>query len=214
MSQFVQSKMKVSSSGILLAHQTQISGTVGGTHHFEPNDTPRAGEPNLAWFALTQAGGETIPLGDCDCELAVYPGIDPSPNATPIATPALKAISAEGLQNIPAAEILFPKVGAYELVLRGRPQGTATFEPFELQFSVTVAAGKVTDTVTDKKVVDKDVASTSAPTTSLPTTSAPTPSNPSTTNSFPPRIGIVSGVGLAALVALGLVLWKTLQRSV
>ncbi len=122
---------------IASAHQTQISDGVGGTHHIEPNDTPRAGEPSQTWFALTQSGGTAIGLSDCDCELQLL-----GSGGDVIASPALSAIAVEGLTDVPSAELTFPQVGAYVLTLTGRPKGTADFANFQLDFPVTVAAGK------------------------------------------------------------------------
>lgn len=125
----------------VLSHQTQISDGVGGTHHIEPSDTPKAGEPSQAWFALTQAGGTAIGLSDCDCELVLYGAGDEA-----IATPALSAIAVEGLTDVPSAELTFPQVGAYVLTLKGIPKGTADFPDFQLDFPITVAAGQATAT--------------------------------------------------------------------
>ncbi|WP_198805619.1 hypothetical protein [Leptolyngbya sp. BL0902] len=116
------------------AHQVQTSATVGGTLHIEPNDTPRAQEDSLIWLALTQRGGRVIPLEDCYCTLRIYQG------NTMLAQPYLQPITAEGYQNIPSATFMFPAVGAYTVVLEGRPQNDAEFEPFELSYNVTVAA--------------------------------------------------------------------------
>lgn len=128
----------------LLAHQIQIDRGVGATKHIEPNDTPRSGEPTRVWFALTRKGGEVIPLDRCDCTLAVY-AQPRSADATPIATPPLEPYSAEGYTDIPATEVTFPQVGAYELVLVGAPKaGLAepqSFDSFQLSFQVTVAQG-------------------------------------------------------------------------
>ena len=123
------------------AHQVDVAETVGGTLHIEPNDIPRAGESNLAWFALTQRGGEVIPLTNCDCNLSIYAQPYGAGDA-PIGQPELTGVSAEGYEGIPGAEILFPVVGAYELVLTGQPISAADFTPFELRFEVTVAAGQ------------------------------------------------------------------------
>lgn len=49
------------SAGVAWGHQVQISGTVGGTLHIEPNDTPRANEDTLLWVALTRQGGTAVP---------------------------------------------------------------------------------------------------------------------------------------------------------
>jgi hypothetical protein len=122
-----------------IAHETQIDETVGGTLHIEPNDVPRAKKPALAWFALTRRGGQPIPLADCDCRLAVYSN-SASEGDKPLATPGLKAVDAGGYRDIPAAEMTFPAVGRYELVVTGKPTEKADFQPFELSFEVTVAS--------------------------------------------------------------------------
>lgn len=116
------------------AHQVQTGGSVGATLHLEPNDTPRAQEDTLIWLALTQRGGRVIPLEDCYCTLRIYQG------NTMLAQPYLQPISAEGYQDIPSATFVFPAVGTYTLVLEGRPQNEAEFDPFELAYTVTVAA--------------------------------------------------------------------------
>lgn len=136
------------------AHQTQISDGVGGTHHIEPNDTPRAGEPSQTWFALTQAGGTAIGLSDCDCELVLADGAGET-----IATPALSAIAVEGLTDVPAAELTFPQVGAYVLTLMGGPKGSADFPEFRLDFPVTVAAGQA---ITEQAVPEGEASGDSA----------------------------------------------------
>lgn len=127
----------------LSGHQVKVSEDVGGTLHIEPNDVARAGEPSQVWFALAQAGGKVIPLADCDCQLQIYrqAHVQGSPGTEiPLATPPLQPITAEGYANIPSAQVVFPEVGAYMLVLRGLPRNTADFQAFELSFPVTVAA--------------------------------------------------------------------------
>lgn len=79
-----------------------------------------------------------MPLTDCDCQLAVFSQSEPEP----VLEPELKAVSAEGYEDIPGADINFPQVGAYELVLTGAPISGDGFEAFELRFPVTVAAGQ------------------------------------------------------------------------
>jgi hypothetical protein len=129
------------SSSPVLAHKTQVAGEVGGTIHIEPNDNPQAGTPSLTWFALTRQGGELIPLDACNCKLSLY--AQPRQSAdSPIAQPPLKAISAEGYENVPAADITFPNVGAYDLVLQGEAKTPDDFQPFELIFDVSVAVGQ------------------------------------------------------------------------
>ena len=130
----------------LLTHKVEIEEDVGATLHIEPADTPVAGEEVLAWFALTQRGGKTIPLSDCDCKLTVV-----SPQTEAIA-PALDPVDAEGYEDIPGARFTFPEVGNYQLILSGRPaDGVETFSPFELTFETTVAAGTSIPTVPENE---------------------------------------------------------------
>jgi hypothetical protein len=121
------------------AHKTEVAGDVAGTWHLEPNHSPKAGEPARVWVALTQQGGQVIPLEQCDCTLAVY-GTNQS-GAAPIAQPSLQAVSPERFQNIPGADITFPELGEYRIVLTGSPRAAATFAPFELSYTIIVAAG-------------------------------------------------------------------------
>lgn len=120
------------------AHQVEFQDDVGATLHIEPSDTPRAGEEVLAWFALTRKGGQTIPLADCDCTLAV----SVRSQTAPTLEPPLKAVEAGGYAGIPGATFTFPDVGAYTLILTGIPKQADGFTPFELDFEVTVAAGE------------------------------------------------------------------------
>ncbi len=122
------------------AHKVKIAEDVGATLHIEPNDNPRAGEPAQAWFALTRKGGKAIPLSECNCQLSVFS--EPrKPNESALVKPNLKAVVAEKYQGIPGADITFPKPGAYQLQLIGKPANGEGFKPFEFKFEVTVAAG-------------------------------------------------------------------------
>jgi hypothetical protein len=121
------------------AHETEISEDVGATFHIEPNDTAKAGEPAQVWFALTRAGGTSIPLDKCDCQLAIY-AQPRSPNTKPILQPLLKPLSTEGYKNIPSSTVTFPKIGIYDLEIIGKPVGGEDFKPFKLNFKITVAS--------------------------------------------------------------------------
>ena len=121
------------------AHKTEVSGDVAGTWHLEPNHSAKAGEPARVWVALTQQGGRVIPLEQCDCTLAVYRASQKA--SAPIMQPTLTAMSPESFENIPGAEITFPEVGEYRIVLTGSPAADATFTPFELSYTTVVAAG-------------------------------------------------------------------------
>ena len=134
--------LSVSGSLIMLpaqAHKTDISGDVAGTWHLEPDHSARAGEPARVWVALTQQGGSVIPLDQCDCQLAVYKANQP--DAPPLMQPQLQAMSPESFADIPGAEITFPEVGEYQVVLTGSPKAGAAFTPFEMSYTTVVAAG-------------------------------------------------------------------------
>jgi hypothetical protein len=119
----------------LIAHNVKTSGNVAATFHIEPNHNPKAGEPSQAWFALTKAGGEIIPLDRCNCQLRVI-----AKNET-LKQPQLKAISAEQYKGIPGAEITFPKAGIYTLEISGTPKNAEDFNEFKFAYDVTVQAG-------------------------------------------------------------------------
>lgn len=122
------------------AHKVEIVEDVGGTLHIEPNDNPQAGKAALTRITLTRKGGQVLPLEQCNCQLAVYPEPHPE-DSPPLLKPPLKAVSAEGYEGIPGAEIVFPKAGTYELELSGTPKAGASFKPFQLNYEVTVAGG-------------------------------------------------------------------------
>lgn len=170
------------------AHNVETAQDVGATFHIEPNDAPRAGKSELAWFALTQKGGKLIPLEDCNCQLAVYsqPSIKGSP---PLQQPPLKPVSAKRYKGIPGAEITFPKPGAYQLQLTGTPTNSANFTPFELKFDVTVAPGAP------------------APKTSLQTAQSPQEIKQ------PENRWLIPAIAIATILGLGIfgVVWRKLN---
>lgn len=120
-----------------IAHNVQVEQDVAVTFHIEPDHSPRAGEPAQAWFALTRRGGESIPLSECDCSLAVYAN-PRTPDAQPLLNPNLKAINAEQYSEIPGATLIFPQDGAYELEISGSPRDGSSFEPFSFTYTVNV----------------------------------------------------------------------------
>jgi hypothetical protein len=123
-----------------LAHNVQVDDQVAATFHLEPNHNPKAGEASKIWFALTKKGGEAISLANCDCALTVRQ------KDVVVATPALSATDVEQYRGIPAATFTFPMVGLYSLRLSGKPKAANGFNPFNLDYEVTVQAGKVTET--------------------------------------------------------------------
>ncbi len=121
-----------------LAHEVETAGDVAATFHIEPGHNPKAGQPSLAWFALTRRGGQMIPLSACACKLAVYPVPHVEGKTPPLLRPALTALNVERFKGIPSATITFPKPGIYELELSGKPKTGSSFSDFELSYQVTV----------------------------------------------------------------------------
>ena len=132
--------LAISFSPTIKAHNVKTSEDVGVTFHIEPDHSPRAGDSNQAWFALTRQGGSLIPLQECLCQLEVYLSGD----ETPVLTPELTPISPEQYQNIPGANIVFPQAGIYQLQLTGQPANPGDFAPFEVSYPVTVKPGVIT----------------------------------------------------------------------
>jgi hypothetical protein len=122
------------------AHTVKVSGDVAATFHIEPEHNPKAGQPSLAWFALTRKGGRLIPLAQCDCKLAVY--LEPQKEGSQsLMQPTLKPVAAEQYQGIPGADIKFPQAGIYQMELSGKPRAGANFQPFVLTYEITVQPG-------------------------------------------------------------------------
>lgn len=180
------------------AHKTEVSGDVAGTWHLEPNHSARAGEPARVWVALTQQGGRVIPLEACACNLAVYRANQKA--AAPLMQPALTPMSPERFENVPGAEITFPEVGEYRIVLTGSPTADATFTPFELSYTTVVAAGSAsTNPPTPQSAVEQD---TSEP---IPAASdRERVADPAIDRAFWGIAIAVGGVGLAAIAVLRL----------
>lgn len=174
-----------------IAHQVQLADDVGGTKHIEPNDTPRAGESTLVWFALTRRGGQIIPLDECNCRLSVYT----QPKAAgdrPVQEPPLRAITAEGYNGIPAADVTFPRVGAYELVLTGSPRAGDSFKPFQLTFTTTVATGRRASPAPEASPVEETVATPVLPPSPTGTSEQP-PTAPASSGAIAGTIGVLGG---------------------
>ena len=182
-----------------IAHKVEVVGEVGATLHIEPNDTPRAREEVLAWFALTQRGGQVIAEADSRCDLVIYAQPRPS-NAAPILTPALTAVDAEGYQDIPGARFAFPKVGAYTLLLSCIPEQAGDFDPFELDFEVTVAAGQAVSAPPSSEADKTEASSPSA---------AATPAATSPVSKF---VWVVGIGGLILLSVLAVSIWQSRQK--
>lgn len=181
----------------LQAHETEVEGKMAATWHIEPNDAPEAGKPSQVWIALTRAGGEVIPLSDCDCRLKIW-SVPKGPQ--PILEPDLTSISADHYQGIPAADVIFPDRGQYELELIGTPKAGAVFEAFTFTNEILVATGEAIETSTPP--------GTTAPYSLPPASPAISGSEPSEdlTDRKPPVVGSflpVAGVGLGILILGG-----------
>ncbi len=140
-----------------IAHNVQVGQDVAATFHIEPNHNPKAGSETLAWFALTRAGGQQIPLHDCACELRVFS--EPfQPGDFAILEPSLIATDSEGYEAIPGAKITFPKPGRYRLELAGKAKDGFSFRPFTFSYAVTVIGGTPAAMPVDAKSITSPVA--------------------------------------------------------
>ncbi len=123
------SALALALTGAALAHEMAHEGAVGGMLHIEPDDAPVVGAANVTWIELTLRGGQPV-AALCACTLNVYAGTY-KVGAKPVASPVVKAV-----QDKLNTAITFPKVGAYTLVLTGKPKAGTAFAPFTLQWVV------------------------------------------------------------------------------
>lgn len=183
------------------AHTVHVSGDVAATFHIEPNHNPKAGQPSQAWFALTQRGGKVIPFEQCTCKLKIH--LNPHKEGdAPTLEPVLKPISTAQYQNVPGADITFPKPGAYELEISGTPKAGAKFKPFELSYEVTVTASPIaSETITQPKPSTQTARET-------PTV---TPQLARGSRDFIGLKVAIAGLSLTGLIALGFFLRRKKQ---
>ncbi|MGP1386788.1 MAG: hypothetical protein ACTS2F_24745 [Thainema sp.] len=188
------------------AHKTEVSGDVAGTWHIEPNHSPKAGEPARVWIALTQQGGQIIPLEQCDCQLTIYRNTSSSADSAPVLKPSLEAVSPENYQSIPGADVVFPEVGEYRIELTGSPQAGATFTPFELSYTTVVAAGRAPQTTASSAETSPtggSQAEAPADGSSTATLQADAPSDrPLSNPTGLPSSGWLIGAGIGVAIAL------------
>lgn len=168
-----------------IAHTVKTARDVAATFHLEPNHNPKAGETTTVWFALTQAGGQPIPLGECNCRLEV------KQVEQVIDTVPLQPISAEQYQDIPGGNVVFPKVGIYQLIFSGSAKDGESFQPFALQYDVTVQPGNAIAVASPNAV------------TATAATADPVDRPPASTLFKPIGLGLMG----VAIMLLGIVLW-------
>jgi len=183
----------------VLTHNVEVAGDVAATMHMEPNHNPRSGEPALTWFALTRKGGALIPFEQCDCALKVYAAPYKEGDAA-VLQPGLSPVNAEQYKGIPGAQVVFPKAGQYILELSGTAKGKADFQPFELQYPVTVLTG---------------TAASTAPTLPTPPavpqpTATPVVSQPAEADN--PAVRTVVFLALPIALVVGLIGWQVRRR--
>lgn len=121
------------------AHQANSSETVNATIHLDPDDRPRAGQPSLTWFLLTQPNGDIISPSTCLCEVTVYNATDEAiAHDLPLSSIELEGHQAKGHQAI-STMITFPAPGDYTVVLSGQSKD-GSFDMFILEFPVTAVS--------------------------------------------------------------------------
>lgn len=171
----------------VLAHTIETDGNVGVLFHIEPHHNPKAGEPSQAWFALTKKGGDSISIDQCNCQLTVYS------EQQVVAQPALQGIAIEQYTKVPAATIVFPKAGVYQLKLQGKPKDGDAFNAFRVSYEVVVQPGTQTASPTPP------APSPQATPTATASGTAQSPITPSDTGSM--NTGVILGISIVALMA-------------
>lgn len=113
-----------------MAHEIARDGNVAALIHTDPDDAPRVAAPTTVFFELNQRGGRPILLSQCTCSLSVYAG-SVRPGAKPLSHGVLKQGKGEVLSSV-----TFPAVGAYTLLLQGKPKSGTAFSPFKLSWTI------------------------------------------------------------------------------
>lgn len=119
------------SSQPALAHVLEADQTVGAVIHLTPDDSPVAGERSDLFFEFKDKEGRFKPA-DCTCTVSV------TRDEREIYSQPLFANNTEpGLEN-PSFSYTFPEPGSYEVKISGKPLTEDAFNPFELEYTVTV----------------------------------------------------------------------------
>lgn len=114
----------------VLAHELARDGNVAALMHTDPDDAPLVGKPTAVFFELNQRGGRAIPLAQCACTLNVYAG-----SVRAGAKPLTRGVLRQGKGQL-LSSVTFPVVGAYTMVLQGKPKSGTPFPPFKLNWVV------------------------------------------------------------------------------
>lgn len=199
----------------ILAHNVKTNIDVGVTFHIEPDHSPQIGQESQAWFALTRKGGGLIPLAQCDCELNVYLDSDRNSQEKPLLTPTLISLSPEKYQNIPGANLVFPKPGIYQLELTGKPKETGDFTPFQVTYPVTVSSGFSTPRESKKISSESDQVAKQVSTKHPDQIAQSSSKKFSTKKEIKPNLPIIVPLLIGILVvSVGLItIWKLFVKS-
>ncbi len=135
------------------AHVLKSEGTVGAVMHISPQDDPAAREVTTLYLSFKDTA-DKMRLRDCDCILEL------KKSGEHIASVALQDDEVAQTVQRSTAQIVFPEVGVYELVVSGSPKVSDLFEPFTLVYPLRVA--RVSDVVVyDTQSEDETVSDTS-----------------------------------------------------
>jgi hypothetical protein len=188
----------------VIAHNVEIAGEVAGLWHIEPNHDPTAGIPSRVWVALSQRGGQALPLDQLQCQLTIVqqgakPGTQSNnpPSPPPIVLEP-KPLNDPSQPSALGSMVSFPRTGAYELRLACKPQPGSSIAAFVMNYEVTVARSVA------------PIASPIASPSPIGSTEAIAPQLPSP-RSLPSIPGAI-WLPLALLGTIGLVLWSKLPR--
>jgi hypothetical protein len=118
--------------GVVSAHVLKLDGTIAGILHGNPDDsTPIAGKP-ADYILMIDDATSRFSLPDCTCTISVIQG------AQVLSTRPLFVTGT----NVSENHYTFQQSGLYTLRFAGTPKGTRAFQPFTLNYTVTVAPGQ------------------------------------------------------------------------
>ena len=116
------------SSQTASAHVLESDGSVGAVLHINPADEPVAGEVSDIYFEIKDKK-QKFQAKDCVCKLRI--------------TRDRTVIFEQPFDKDGGSSYTFPAQDVYTVSALGTPKEGATFEPFELNYSVRVEKGAV-----------------------------------------------------------------------
>lgn len=107
------------------AHVVENGKQVSAIMHIQPDDDPIAGKDTRLQFTFASSAN-AFAVRNCDCSIILVQGEQ-----------EVAHVSLIGTNTVGVAQVTFPQIGAYEVVLHGNPRDTS-FQPFTLTYTARV----------------------------------------------------------------------------